>query len=144
MLFRSAAAADERIVAVRGGGEGDVTDTHVLWLHKTKHTDHIVSPFLSDGRLLLLKGGGIRTVFDAKTGLPLRSPQRVGRPTNYFASPVSGDGKIYLAGENGLVTVLKDGPDYETLAVNNVEQDVVATPAVADGALLLRTREKLL
>src|SRR5699024_3407771 len=57
------AAADEQIVAVRGGGEGDVTKTHLIWMHETKHTDHIVSPFVSDGRMLLIKQGGISTVF---------------------------------------------------------------------------------
>ena len=55
--------------------QGDVTDSHVLWKHATKHTDHIVSPFVSDGRMLLVKGGGISTVFDTQTGEPLRRPQ---------------------------------------------------------------------
>ncbi len=65
-------AADEYILAVRGGGTGDVTDSHVLWKHRTKYTDHIVSPFISQGRMLLIKGGGISTVFDLRTGEPLR------------------------------------------------------------------------
>ena len=64
--------------------------------------------------------------------------------TSYFASPVTGDGKIYLAGENGLVVVLRDDADYEELAVNDVGDNVVATPAIAGGALFIRTRGKLL
>ena len=68
-------AADEYILAVRGGGKGDVSNLRLLWKHKTKHTDHVVSPFVSDGRMLLIKGGGISTVFETKTGQPLaRSP----------------------------------------------------------------------
>ncbi|MEZ6111112.1 MAG: PQQ-binding-like beta-propeller repeat protein [Pirellulaceae bacterium] len=51
--------ADEYVLAVRGGGTGDVTDTHVLWRHQTKYTDHIVSPFIRSGRMFLVKGGGI-------------------------------------------------------------------------------------
>lgn len=143
-------AADEFIVAVRGGGSGDVTDSHVLWKHATKHTDHVVSPFVSGGRMLLIKCGGISTVFDTETGKPLRGPKRIADATDYFASPVAGDGKIYAAGSNGMVVVLKDsfdlagGADYEELAVNDVGGSIVATPAIADGKLFIRTREKLL
>ncbi len=138
------AAADEFILAVRGGGSGDVTESHLLWKHRTKYTDHIVSPFISHGRMLLLKGGGITTVFDTQTGEPLRGPKRIASASDYFASPVAGDGKIYLAGENGMITVLKDAPDYEVLATNDVGGSVVATPAIAEGALFVRTRDKLL
>ena len=141
---RGDAAADEFILAVRGGGEGDVTNTHVLWKHPTKHTDHVVSPFVADGRMLLVKCGGISTVFETKTGEPARSPTRVGNAGNYFASPVSGDGKIYVAGESGVVLVLKNDPDYEMLASNDVGDSVVATPAIADGRLFIRTRSRLL
>ena len=137
-------AAEEFILAVRGGGSGNVTDSHVLWKHGTKHTDHIVSPYVSQGRMLLVKTGGISTVFDTSTGLPIRGPKRVANATNYFASPVSGDGKIYLCGENGMIVVLKDAPDYEELAVNDVGDSIVATPAIADGALFVRTRGHLL
>ena len=137
-------AADEYILAVRGGGEGDVSNLRLLWKHKTKHTDHVVSPFVSDGRMLLIKGGGISTVFDTKTGQPLRAPQRIDNPSDYFASPVSGDGKIYVAGENGVVVVLKNSPDYEVLAKNDVGESIIATPAIADGSLIIRTRTKVL
>lgn len=137
-------AAEEFILAVRGGGRGDVTATHVLWKHKTKHTDHVVSPLVADGRMLLVKTGGITTVFDTATGRPLRTPKRVANATNYFASPVAGDGKIYLAGENGMIAVLRNSPDYEELAVNDVGDAIVATPAIADDALYVRTRNKLL
>jgi outer membrane protein assembly factor BamB len=137
-------AAEEFILAVRGGGRGDVTATHVVWKHKTKHTDHVVSPLVADGRMLLVKTGGITTVFDTATGRSLRAPKRVANATNYFASPVAGDGKIYLAGENGMIAVLRNNPDYEELAVNDVGDSIVATPAIADDALYVRTRNKLL
>ena len=137
-------AADEYILAVRGGGQGDVTNSHLLWKHPTKHTDHIVSPLVSDGRMLLVKGGGISTVFETKTGRPLRGPQRIENISDYFASPVSGDGKIYVAGENGVVVVLKNSRDYEVLAKNDVGESIIATPAIADGSLFIRTRTKVL
>lgn len=51
-------------MAVKGGGRGDVTATHLLWKHSTKHTDHIVSPLVVNNRMLLVKEGGIATCFD--------------------------------------------------------------------------------
>ncbi|MEX0712548.1 MAG: PQQ-binding-like beta-propeller repeat protein [Pirellulales bacterium] len=137
-------AAEQFILAVRGGGEGDVTETHLVWKHKTRHTDHIVSPLVWDGRMLLVKEGGITTVFETQRGQPLRGPQRVGSGGSYFASPVYGDGKIYLAGENGNVVVLKNGPDYEQLARNDLGESIIATPAIAEGGLFIRTRTRLL
>ncbi len=137
-------AASEYILAVRGGGDGDVSRSHVLWKHPTKHTDHIVSPLVSGGRMFLVKGGGINTVFETKTGTPVRPPQRIGNVSDYFASPISGDGKIYVAGENGVVVVLEDSPQYEVLARNDVGESIIGTPAIADGRLFIRTRTRLL
>lgn len=137
-------AAEEFILAVRGGGTGDVTKTHVLWKHPTKHTDHIVSPYVSDGRMFLVKGGGISTVFHTSSGLSARGPKRVANATDYFASPVAGDGKIYLAGESGVVAVLKDDASYEELAANDVGDSIVATPAISNGGLYLRTRKSVM
>ena len=74
----------------------------------------------------------------------LRDPQRIGNPSSYFASPVSGDGKIYVAGENGVVVVLKNDGNYEVLAKNDVGESIVATPAIANDTLFIRTRTKLL
>ena len=137
-------AADQYILAVRGGGKGDVTQSHLLWKQKTKYTDHIVSPLVSGGRILLVKEGGITTVFDTEQGRSLRGAKRVGSGGSYFASPVCGDGKIYLAGENGTVVVLKNGPEYEELAQNDLGESIVATPAIADGGLFVRTRGQLM
>jgi outer membrane protein assembly factor BamB len=136
-------AAEQTILAVRGGGEGDVTQSHLLWKHKTKYTDHIVSPLVSDGRMFLIKEGGISTVFETAGGTPLRGAVRLGAGGSYFASPVLGDGKIFLAGENGTVVVLRNSANYEELARNDMGESILATPAIADGKLIIRTRTKL-
>ena len=138
------AAAEQYILAVRGGGTGDVTNSHVLWRHKTRNTDHIVSPYVSDGRMFLVKEGGVTTVFGTDRGVAAREPKRIGLGGRYFASPVSGDGKIYAASENGTITVLKNDADYEELAVNDVGDAIVATPAIADGRLFVRTRKRVM
>ena len=74
----------------------------------------------------------------------LRAPQRIENTSDYFASPVSGDGKIYVAGENGVVVVLKNSPDYEVLAKNDMGESIIGTPAIADGRVIIRTRTKVL
>ena len=137
-------AADEYVLAVKSGGEGDVTETHLLWKHPTKYTDHIVSPLVSDGRMLLIKGGGIRTVFDIRKGKSIGRQARIQNTCEYFASPIVGDGKIYIAGENGVIVVLEDSEDYKILAKNDMGDAILATPAIADGKIYIRTRSKLI
>ncbi|NQV23079.1 MAG: PQQ-binding-like beta-propeller repeat protein [Rhodopirellula sp.] len=142
--FNDAEAAAEYILAVRGGGRGDVTATHVLWKHPTKHTDHIVSPLVADGRMLLIKGGGIATCFETKGGESLYGPVRIQNASDYFASPVLADGKIYVAGENGNVVVLRNSAELDILSINDLGSPVLGTPAVADGTIYFRTRDGLL
>lgn len=136
--------ADEFIVAVKAGGRGDVTKSHVLWKHPTKHTDHIVSPLVVEDRMLLIKGGGIATCFNTEDGSSVFGPARIRNEGEYFASPVYGDGKIYVASENGRIVVLREGPELEILAVNDMGDSVLANPAIADGALFVRTRSALM
>jgi outer membrane protein assembly factor BamB len=142
--FNDAEAAAEYILAVRGGGRGDVTATHVLWKHPTKHTDHIVSPLVADGRMLLIKGGGIATCFEIEGGNSLYGPVRIQNAGDYFASPVLADGKIYVASENGNVVVLRNSAELEILSVNDLGSPVLGTPAVANGTIFFRTRDGLL
>ena len=136
--------AAQFILAVKGGGRGDVTDTHVLWKHATKHTDHIVSPMIIDDRMLLVKGGGIATCFDTKGGESIFGPERIRNEGDYFASPVYGDGKIYVASENGKIVVLRNADKLDVLAVNDMGDSILGTPAIADGALFVRTRKSLM
>lgn len=142
--FNSETPADEFVLAVKGGGRGDVTATHVLWKHATKHTDHIVSPLVVHDRMLLIQEGGIATCFETSEGKSLFGPGRINNAGSYFASPIYGDGKIYVASENGKITVLNDGPELQVLAVNDMGDPVLGTPAIADGALFVRTRKQLL
>lgn len=137
------AAAEEYVLAVRGGGQGDVTETHLLWKHSTKHTDHLVSPYVAGSRMLLVKSGGILTSFQLSDGTPLDRPRRVGHAATYIGSPVGGDGKLYLTAETGVITVLRDDESLEQLAINDLGESTVSTPAIYQDALFVRTRNKL-
>lgn len=142
--FDSKNPASEFIIAVRGGGRDDVTGTHVLWKHPTKHTDHIVSPIVLDNRMLLVQCGGIATCFETEKGESVFGPGRIGNSGDFFASPVYGDGKIFAASENGNIVVLRNADKLDVLAVNDMGDSVLGTPAIADGALFVRTRKSLL
>jgi outer membrane protein assembly factor BamB len=135
--------ADSLIQAVRSGGKKDVTKTHVPWKVKTKAPDHLVSPLLVDGKLLLFKSGGFASCFDIKKGKLLWDRTRIGIGSQIMAQPVHGDGKIYVVGQNGKVAVLALGTKLKVLARNDMGEDCIATPAIADGRLYIRTRTKL-
>ena len=136
-------AGDQSIHAVRAGGRGDVTKTHVLWMHNPSQIDHIVSPLVVDGRVLLVKGGGIATGFEIAGGKKLWGPKRINNTCEYFASPIYADGKIYIAGENGYMVVLKSSDKLEILAKNDMGEPIVGTPAIAAGRMIVRTRGHL-
>jgi outer membrane protein assembly factor BamB len=132
------------IQAIRGGGMGDVTKTHLVWSLENKASSNIASPLLAGDKLFLVKAGGISSCFDATNGKTLWTQKRLNNLGNYYASPVAADNKIFVMGENGFVIVLKDSPKLEILAKNDMgEGGCVATPAIADGRMFIRTKEKL-
>lgn len=138
-------ASDQYILAVRAGGRGDVTKSHLLWKHETRAPDHIVSPLLVNDRMFVVKGGGISSCFDISDGKPIWTQKRIRNVGEYFASPVYGDGKIYVVGENGIVIVLDaDEDEVDVLAKNDLGDSCLATPAIADGRIYFRTRTKLM
>lgn len=137
------AGGGNTIQAVRGGGNGDVTSTHVLWNLKNTSPSNLVSPLVVGEQLFIVKKGGLSSSFDIKTGDSHWALSRIRNIGDYYASPVAGDGKIYVTGENGFVVVISQGPKLNVLAKNDMGEPCLATPAIADGRLFIRTREKL-
>ena len=131
------------IQAVRGGGSGDVTKTHVVWNIDNKSPSNIASPLVADGQVFVVKKGGISASFDADTGETTWQKKRIRNLGNYYASPIAGDGKIYVMGENGYIVVLEQGPELKILAKNDMGETTTATPAIADGRIYIRTLTKL-
>lgn len=131
------------IQAVRGGGTGDVTKTHVLWNLPISAPSNLSSPIVSNGRLLVVKHGGLSTCVETSTGKVLWERERIRNFGEYYSSPVAADGKIYIAGRNGTVVVLADEPKLRVLGRNDMGGEIQATPAIADGRLYIRTRQML-
>lgn len=138
------AAGGNIIQAIKGGGTGDVTKTHVIWNLDHKTPSNLSSPLFYNHRLHLVKSGGMSSCYDARHGKVLWERSRLGNFGDYYASPVAADGKIYIAGKNGFIVVIEDGPELKVLGKNDIGEEIIATPAIADNRLFIRTRENLI
>jgi outer membrane protein assembly factor BamB len=129
------------LVALRPGGTGDISKSHVAW---TFHRGPDVPSPVSDGKLLyLVSETGIVYTLDIKTGALVYGPERL-PPDFYSASPVLADGKIYVTGEStGVTTVFRAGPTFERLASNTFNDPCapycLASVAVSQGQLFIKT-----
>ncbi len=133
-----------RLMAIRLGKEGDLTNSDaVVWTH-TRGTSYTPSPVLHEGRFYALTDNAMLSCFDAATGKPFYHQQRLPQPDNFKASPVGADGKLYLAAESGAVYVVKMGEKFEVLATNLLEdQFFVASPVIVGGEIFLRGKNQM-
>jgi len=129
------------LLAVKTGGSGDVTSTHVRWREKSSIPE-VPSPLVYRERVYMVRNGGILTCLDAANGTVLYRA-RVGAPGPYYSSPVVAGGKLFLASGEGIVTVLGTGAMLEVIAKNDLSEPVLATPAVSSGVLYVRTASAL-
>ena len=125
--------------AVRQGGAGDVTDTHVVW-KMTKDVPLESSPVLVGDLLYTLSDRGMLICLEAMTGKRVWSERLEGK---YGASLLYADGRIYISSKEGKTTVIEPGPKFRKLAVNELDGFLGASPAVAGKSLLLRTKTHL-
>jgi outer membrane protein assembly factor BamB len=140
--YEAALASRNGILAIRVGGEGDMTEKNVAWAYH-KRVPQLPSPLLYQGVLYMVNDGGVVTSLDPKTGEMRAQGRLKGAVDNYYASPVAADGKIFMASELGKVAVVKPGGALEILAVNDLGDLIYATPAIDGGRLYVRTRGAL-
>jgi outer membrane protein assembly factor BamB len=141
-FFRARRASRNGLLAIKLGGNGDLTNTHVLWRFERSLPD-VPSPLVYNNVVFLVRSGGIATTLDAQTGKALKQARLTGALEDYYASPIGADGKVYLASEHGKVVVLRAAGDWEILAINDFDSDIYATPAISDGKMYIRTRDAL-
>ncbi len=121
--------------------EGEGADD-VAWGHR-RGGNYMQTPLALDGLLYLCSDGGIIACYDAKSGEQLYRERLGDGTTGFTSSPVAADGKLYYASEAGEVHVVRAGREFEVLAVNDLGQPCMATPALVDGVLYYRTRSRL-
>lgn len=131
------------VYAVKPGGSGDITDTHMIW-KATRGMGYISTAILYRGQLVMVKDGGIVTGLDAATGKALYM-ERLNAPGDYFASPVAANGYIYFASSQGVVTVLRPASSSATVVFKTprLDEHIASTPAIADNTLYVRTNKSL-
>jgi outer membrane protein assembly factor BamB len=127
------------LLAIKPDGKGDVTKTHVAWTAR-KGAPHTPSPLLVGDEVYMVSDNGTASCLDAKTG-KVHWSERVGG--SYSASPIFADGKVYFQSEDGVTTVVKASTKFEEVAKNKMNERTLASFAVADGALYLRTEQNL-
>jgi outer membrane protein assembly factor BamB len=129
------------VMAVRTGGTGDVTNTHIAW-QELRGVPEVPSPLVYRDRVWMIKTGGVLTCLALDDG-KLIVQGRVGQAGGYYASPVASGGRIYVASDYGAVTVVEAGDALKVLARNQLPDAILATPAIVDGTLLVRTAKQL-
>ena len=128
------------LLALKAGGRGDITSSHLLW--SFGNGPDVPTPVTDGKYFYVVNDRGIMWCLDAKTGQEIYGQQRIKSGT-YSASPVLADDKIYVTNEDGLTTVIKAGPKFEVLAENALNDYCLSSPAISDGQIFIRTAQQL-
>jgi outer membrane protein assembly factor BamB len=141
MLFFSTGFGEPKFQAIHAGGRGDVTETAKVWTNdRTSVVPLDVSPLVVDSELWTIADSGIAVCYDAPSGKQ-HWQKRLG--SQFWASPVYAEGRIYCLDASGTTTVLAAGPKFEVLSTNKLDGQTQASPAIVDGAIFLRTDKHL-
>ena len=139
LVYIATGFQEPSIVAVRADGAGDVTHTHVAWT-LARSAPLTPSPLLVGDELYVVNDAGIATCLNAKTG-DLFWRQRL--DGNFSASPVYAGGRIYFLSEEGVATVIEPGRTFSRLAVNTLDGATLASMAVSNGSIFIRSDRNL-
>ena len=140
MIYASSGFNKPVLHAVRTGGSGDVTESHVAWKGEAKDVPKNASFLLVGDELYTFGDNGVGTCWDAKTGEVIWQ-ERVAGP--YSASPIYNNGRIYTLDELGVSVVLQAGREYKELATNDLGEPALASFGVDSDALFIRTEAAL-
>lgn len=133
---------DHGVTASRMDRKGDGMASNPVWRYKKSYSN-LITPLLYRDILYLVKDGGIVTTLNPATGNVLKTGRAKDAMDEYFASPVAGDGKVFLLSQSGKATVLKAGAEWDVLSVSDIGEPAKATPAIADGRVYVRTDKAL-
>jgi len=136
-LHLAVMTAENGLYVFRMGSRGDAT-SKLVWKYQ-RSVPQLPSLVVYRDIVYMVNDRGVLTTLDAGTGRMLHQDRVRGVSDNYYASPVAGDGKIFLASHNGVVAVLRAGGQQELLAANALDEEIFATPAIAGGRLYVRT-----
>ncbi|MBI5819164.1 MAG: PQQ-binding-like beta-propeller repeat protein [Verrucomicrobia bacterium] len=139
LIYAATGMGKASVWAIRPGGHGVVTDTHVVW-KAPRNVPTMPSPIVVGDLLFMVSDNGIITCLDAKNGQVVWE-QKIGG--EFSASPISAEGRIYFFDREGKITVIQAGREFKQLAANQLDEGFMASPAVSGKALFLRTKTHL-
>jgi outer membrane protein assembly factor BamB len=134
--------AQNRTLAVKPSSAGGEQEESAIVWKCSRGASYVATPLLDHGILWLVKNGGIVTKISAETGNVLQEKRLPGLG-NYYASPVSADGKVFFASEDGVVSVISNEQDWRTIASHNFMERIYATPLIVNERLFIRTENAL-
>jgi len=134
--------AENAIFAIKPGGRGDITDSHVVWKHN-RSLPYVASPLYHQGRVYTVRSGGMATCYAAKTGEVIYRDERLGALGDYYGSLTAADGNVLAVSQKGTITVFGGSSAPEVLARNELGETVMSTPALVDGRIYVRTDKRL-
>lgn len=132
-------AGGTAMVAVKLGGQQPAQ----LWRADKGFESVIPSPLLYEGLVYVVRNGGILTAYDVETGAVVKQARITGALGGYSASPVLAGGLLYFASEEGKISVVRPGREWEVVRVNDVGDGFFATPAMSGGRIYARGAEAL-
>ncbi len=143
LLTRPIGRGRNLMVAIRPGGTDILNDTEFIAWEWKKDLPYVATPLVSEDHVYLVKSMGIVTCLDIDTGEPIFQSQRTGVKGEYFSSPIKADNKILLASNQGSLFVIEDGTDFNVLAHNTINEEIISSPAVVDNTLYVRSIKSL-
>lgn len=138
-LFMAAGFPTHHVMAIRPDGEGNVTNTHVAWHVTTAHC-YVPSPAVIGSYLLVPDDRGTANCFDTRTGTR-HWQERLG--SHYSASLVTAGGLVYFLADDGVMKIVRPGPELEIVAENPLGEYSFASPAISQGKLFIRGEKHL-
>jgi outer membrane protein assembly factor BamB len=149
LVVASGRAPERPIFVIRSGARGDITlagaDTRsraIAW-SRTARGPYMPTPLVYGGLLYVLANNGVLDAYTLKTGDEIFRQRLPEIGSGYSASPIAADGKIYLSNEDGEMLVVSAGPTFKHIATNSMGEPLMATPALSDGVMYVRSSRTL-
>lgn len=141
-LFQAVLGAENGLLAFKLGGKGDITGSGLLWKYG-RAVPQLPTLVAYKGIVYMVNDSGVLNTIDLATGKAFKTARVRGAADSYYASIIAGDNKIFFFSRSGKITVLEAGPDQKELSTSELDAEIFATPAIADGKLYVRTTNAL-
>lgn len=141
-LFQMVLGAENGLLAFRLGGRGDITQSGLLWKYH-RSVPQLPTLVAYKGIVYMINDSGVLSTIDLETGKPFKTARVRGAADSYYSSIIAGDNKVYFFSRSGKITVLEAGPEQKEVSTSELDAEIVATPAIGDGRIYVRTTNAL-